>query len=164
MQKEDLSGVYPYLFPGTLYKLADTVQPALTNLQGEEVSSCKLLFVLKNALNHDITATETEQLGKMADWTGLTRKETAVYQIKEQRLSFLSLQKQYRMDYVIGFGILPIDLNLNMEHHLNKTTRFMNCSLLFALPFAVLQRDGKSKNDFFEEAASLFRPLKKQKS
>ncbi|MEO6167666.1 MAG: hypothetical protein ABIO46_13815 [Chitinophagales bacterium] len=162
MQQETTTDLFTHLFQKPIYTTSEPISPPFINLENKEIELPQLLLLLKNAFNQEIQAADFELLKKMADWLGIDRKEVAVYLMKEDSLSFRELKTNYGIENIICYGPVPADIGLNIEYHLNKTVRFMNCKILFTASFAEVQKNDVLKKEFFNEAGKLFnRTVKK---
>lgn len=164
MQEEQTMSLYGYLFSKPIYVANESIAPELTDLDGVPMKAPKLLFVLRNAMNHPISAEDLDLLKKMADWTGLERNEVACYLMQDELLNFNKIRLVYGFTCFICFGAIPADLGLNIDHKLNAMIRFMDGILLFTAPFAEVQKNEKLKKEFFHVAGNMFSHLRKKKS
>ncbi|MEP7129202.1 MAG: hypothetical protein ABI729_10055 [Chitinophagales bacterium] len=160
MQEIGSAGLFSHLFTKPIYTLAEPVSIKFKNLEHKSVESPQLLFLFKNAFNQEIPESDFELLRKMAAWLGVAGDNTACHLCNGKNLSFRELTVTQGIENIIGCGITPADITLNIDYEINRAIRFMNCKLLFTVSFAEVQKNEMLKKEFFNEAGKLFNHLK----
>lgn len=163
MMEQTDTDILTHLFPKMIYALPDTTPLTFSSLENKPVQSPKLLLLFKHSYHQSIPENDISLLIKMVDWMGVPRDEVAVFLMGNGPLSFLELKNNHQVENVICYGVTPNDIGLQLEFHVNKPVRFMNCNMIFTGTFDEVQKKDPLKKEFFDAAGKLFIHLNQKK-
>jgi hypothetical protein len=166
MLTEPQQKMFEHLFHDELFLIPPEQPVKSFSLVNDSREDAKLLILLKDELNQQAKTSDIELLLKIADFKEyqVGSQKVKVVNLAHQQLTFIKLTKDFIAPYIIAFGILPRELELQIDHQINTVIHFRERHLVFTATLDEISRNEKLKKQFFMEALKpMFIPLKSEK-